>query len=348
VQTPKSQTVIFLALVLIVTVAFLYLMKPFIYAVFWAVILAGLLMPVYKKVEKKLHTPTLSATIVLVSICLMFILPFVFLVSMLLKESVDIYQGMSDNNSQVNVYIQKFVELVKHNPYSDSLHLDDAALTEKISQLSKSVAGYVLVTLKSFTENTLQFFVQLGVMLYALFYFVRDGEKFLNAILRLLPLGQGRDRILLTHFQKTATATLKVTLIIGGIQGLLGGLLFLFTGVQGAVLWGAVMIITAVIPVVGCALVWAPAGIFLMITGQFWAGVFILAFGTLVISMVDHFLRPILLGKDVSMHPLLIFLSTMGGIIVYGFSGFIIGPIIMSMAMAVWHMYEEYYLKEIV
>lgn len=347
-QTPKSQTVLFFAIMLIVTVALFYLMKPFIYAIFWAVILAGLFMPVYNQVLKKLYNPTLSGTIVLVFICLIFILPFVFIISMLLKESMDIYQGMSDESSQITVYVRKFSELIKHNPYTDSLHLDDAALTEKISQLSKSVAGYILETLKSFTQDTLQFMVQLGVMLYALFYFIRDGEEFLDSILRLLPLGQGRDRLLLAHFQKTANSTLKVTLIIGGIQGLLGGLLFLFTGIQGAVLWGVVMIITAVIPVVGCALVWAPAGLFMMITGHLWTGIFILAFGSMVISMVDHFLRPILLGKDVSMHPLLIFLSTMGGIIVFGFSGFIIGPIIMSMAMAVWHMYEEYYLKEIV
>jgi len=261
---------------------------------------------------------------------------------------MDIYQGISNENSQISIYVRKLAELIKHNPYTDSLHLDDAALTEKITELSKSVAGYVFDNLKSFTQNTLQFMVQLGVMLYALFYFIRDGEKFLETVLHLLPLENDRDRILLARFQKTANATLKVTLIIGGIQGMLGGLLFVFTGIQGAILWGVVMVITAVIPVVGCALVWAPAGILMMITGHLWAGLFILAFGSLVISMVDHFLRPILLGKDVSMHPLLIFLSTMGGIIVFGFTGFIIGPIIMSMAMTVWNMYEEYYLKEIV
>ena len=347
-KTLKSQTIFFFAIMLIVTIAFFYIMKPFIYAVFWAIILAGLFTPVYKKVENKLHRPTASATIVLILICLISILPFVFIVSLLLKESMDLYQGLSNDNSQINVSIQKLVQLIKHNPYTDSLHLDDAALTERVTQLSKDAAGYFFENLKSYTQNTLQFIVQLGVMLYALFYFIRDGEKFLDSILRFLPFGQGRDRLLLSHFQKTANSTLKVTLIIGGIQGVLGALLFVFTGIQGAILWGLVMIITAVIPVVGCALVWAPAGIMMMITGNFWTGIFILAFGSLVISMVDHFLRPILLGKDVSMHPLFVFLSTMGGLIVFGFSGFIIGPIIMSLALAVWHMYEEYYLKEIV
>ena len=347
-QKPKAQTVLFFLILLIVTVAVFFIMKPFIYAILWAVILAGLFMPVYKKVEKKLHRPSLSATIVLILICLIFILPFGFIISLLLKESMDIYQGLTTDNSQVNAYVQKLLELIKHNPYTDSLQLDDDALTGKIMELSKGIAGYFFESLKSFTQNTLQFIVQLGVMIYALFYFIRDGEKFLDSILALLPLEQDRDKILLAHFQETANATLKVTLIIGGIQGVLGGLLFLFTGIQGAILWGAVMIITAVIPVVGCALIWVPAGLLMMVTGHLWTGVFILAFGSLVISMVDHFLRPILLGKDVSMHPLLIFLSTMGGIIVFGFTGFIFGPIIMSLALAVWHMYEEYYLREIV
>ena len=347
-QRPKAQTVLFFAIMLAVTIAAFLIMKPFIYALFWAVILAGLFMPVYRKVEKKLHHPTLSATLVLILICLIFILPFGFIISLLLKESMGLYQGISNDNSQINVYVQKLMDLIKHNPYTDSLHLDDAALTEKITEISKSVAGYFFESLKSFTQNTLQFFVQVGVMLYALFYFIRDGAKFRDEILRLLPLEDDRDRILLAHFQKTANSTLKVTLIIGGIQGLLGGLLFLLTGIEGAILWGVVMIITAVIPVVGCALIWVPAGIFMMITGHLWTGIFILAFGALVISMVDHFLRPILLGKDVSMHPLLIFLSTMGGIIVFGFTGFIIGPIIMSLATAVWQMYEDYYLKDIV
>lgn len=347
-QKTKEQTVLFFLIMLAVTVAVIFMMRPFIYAILWAVILAGLFTPVYRKLESKLHRPSLSATLVLVLICLIFILPFGFIISLLFKESMAIYQGMSNDNSQINSYVQKFMDFVKHNPYTDSLHLDDAALGQKISDLSKSVAGYFFESLKSFTQNTLQFLVQLGVMIYVLFYFIRDGEKFREAIVRLLPLEEHREKMLLAHFQKTANATLKVTLIIGGIQGILGGLLFLFTGIQGAILWGVVMIITAVIPVVGCALVWAPAGVIMIVIGHVWTGIFILAFGALVISMVDHFLRPILLGKDVSMHPLLIFLSTMGGIIIFGFTGFIIGPIIMSLAMAVWQMYEEYYLKEIV
>jgi len=260
---------------------------------------------------------------------------------------MDIYQSLLSDSSPINAHVERFTEKIKHNPFTDSLHLDEAVLSAKLSELSQSVAGYFLDNLKSLTQNTVQFIFQMGVMLYALFYFIRDGESFLRSVLRLLPMEKGREEILLAHFQKTANSTLKVTLIIGGIQGVLGGLLFFIVGIKGAILWGVIMIITAVIPVVGCALIWVPAGVLMIFTGNFWTGIFIFAFGSLVISMVDHFLRPILLGKDVSLHPLLIFLSTMGGIVVFGFTGFIVGPIIMSLAVAVWRMYEEYYISEI-
>jgi predicted PurR-regulated permease PerM len=122
----------------------------------------------------------------------------------------------------------------------------------------------------------------------------------------------------------------------------LGGIIFLITDIEGAVIWGLLMIIMAVVPVVGCSIIWGPAGILMLLSGQIWEGVLILASGILVISMVDNLLRPILIGKDVEMHPLLIFLSSLGGIVLFGFSGFVIGPIITSMLLAIWTMYEEF------
>jgi predicted PurR-regulated permease PerM len=103
------------------------------------------------------------------------------------------------------------------------------------------------------------------------------------------------------------------------------------------------MIFTAIVPVVGCSIIWVPAGVIMLITGHFWKGMIIFAFGVLVISMVDHFLRPILIGRDVQMHPLMVFLSTLGGLSLFGFSGFIIGPIVASLLLAIWAMYEEFY-----
>jgi predicted PurR-regulated permease PerM len=108
-------------------------------------------------------------------------------------------------------------------------------------------------------------------------------------------------------------------------------------------MWGLVMIFTAIVPVVGCSIIWAPAGVIMMIMGHMTKGIIILLFGVLVISMVDHFLRPILIGRDVQVHSLMVFLSTLGGLSLFGFSGFIIGPIIASLLLAIRAMYEEFY-----
>jgi predicted PurR-regulated permease PerM len=126
----------------------------------------------------------------------------------------------------------------------------------------------------------------------------------------------------------------------------LGGIVFFITGIEGALIWGLLMIIMAVVPVVGCSIIWGPAGILMLLTGHIWEGILILAFGVLVISTIDNLLRPILIGKDVEMHPLLIFLSTLGGIVLFGFSGFVIGPIIASMMLAIWEMYDEFFRKD--
>jgi predicted PurR-regulated permease PerM len=187
--------------------------------------------------------------------------------------------------------------------------------------------------------------VKLAIMLYALFFFVRDGHKFLEMAMRICPLGRGRERILYERFLITARSTLKVTLIIGGVQGLLGGIVFFIAGIKGALIWGLLMILMAVVPVVGCSIIWVPAGLLMLLSGHIWEGILILAFGFLVISTVDNVFRPILIGKDVEMHPLLIFLSTLGGIVLFGFSGFVIGPIITAMLIAIWEMYDEFYRK---
>jgi predicted PurR-regulated permease PerM len=125
-------------------------------------------------------------------------------------------------------------------------------------------------------------------------------------------------------------------LIIGGLQGLLGATLFFFLGIDGALTWGVVMTLMSIVPGVGSSIVWVPAALIMLFTGHYWEGITILAVGALVISMVDNLLRPVLLGKDIQMHPLLIFLSTLGGIMLFGISGFVLGPMIIAFSMTAW------------
>jgi predicted PurR-regulated permease PerM len=223
------------------------------------------------------------------------------------------------------------------------LHVDEKFWTEKFSEIARSISNYIFINLKALTQNTLVFIVQFAVMLYTLFFFIRDGDKFLGMVMRVFSLGQEREKVLYEQFVATTRATLKVTLIIGGLQGSMGGLIFWVTGIEGALLWGVVMVLMSIVPVVGCSVIWVPASVIMLLTGHIWKGILILAFGVIVISVVDNLLRPVLLGRDVQMHPLLIFLSTLGGLSLFGFSGFVIGPIIASLLLAIWAMYDQFY-----
>jgi len=183
-------------------------------------------------------------------------------------------------------------------------------------------------------------------MLYCLFYFLRDGDHLIDIISHYLPVDQRHINTFTSEFLVTAKATLKFTFVIGGIQGLLGGLIFYITGIESALVWGVLMVGFSIVPAIGSAIIWAPVGIIMLLLGHIWQGIAILVFGAVVISLVDNLLRPILLGKDIQMHPLLIFLSTLGGIAVFGFSGFVLGPVIASFFLAIWKIFPELYAEE--
>lgn len=140
---------------------------------------------------------------------------------------------------------------------------------------------------------------------------------------------------------------MKGTFIIGIVQGTLGGLLFWAVGIKGAVIWGSLMTVLSIIPAVGSFLVWFPAGVILLFTGHIWQGVVVLVVGTAIISLVDNLLRPPLVGKDTEMPDVLVLLSTLGGLSLFGISGFIIGPIIAAFFLSMWNMFEEEHRKEL-
>lgn len=340
-NSEKSRHIAFYVLLGMATLLFLYLMKPFFFSIFWAAVIATIFSPAHQYLCKKVKSPSLSATIVLLMIMLIIILPAGVIGSLLLNESLELYNALDVNSVSIEQQIQDISKKITANPYLSRLHIDMAFLTDNLAAEAKNIANFIIYNLRDLTQNTIVFAVNFAIMLYTLFFFIRDGDKFVRMIMKLLPLEQAREALILERFSSTARATLKVTLIIGGIQGILGGLVFFLTGVKGALTWGTLMVFTSIVPAIGCSLVWAPAGIVMVMIGHFWQGMIILAFGIIVISHVDTFLRPLLLGHDVQMHTLLIFLSTLGGLALFGISGFVIGPVITSLVQTFWEMHDE-------
>jgi predicted PurR-regulated permease PerM len=343
----KIRNYLFLGLLLIVTVGFLSTVKVFAYPIFWAMVIAAIFYPAYNWMNKKLKHPDLSSTITLVAVFLVIVIPFSVIGTLVIKQSVDLYTSINGNRGQIIQTVQNATHWIKNNPLTKQLNFDDSFWIEKFSQLTQKVTTFLIDSATSFTQDSVTFVVMFIIMFYTLFFFLRDGEKFLRKLMHLCPLGDRYEQKLYDRFTSTARATIKGNLILGAIQGGLGVLLFSLTGVPGALIWGIIMMLFCIIPGLGSFIVWFPTGLITLLAGNTWQGITILLVGALLISTIDNFLRPILVGRDIQMHPLLVLFSTLGGIVVFGASGFIIGPIIAALFMAFWDMYEEYYRDEL-
>jgi predicted PurR-regulated permease PerM len=339
----KTHNILFFISLTFITVLFLYLLRPFFYPIFWAAVFASLFRPLYTRLARKAGSPNLAAAITLLAIVVIILLPLTLIGTLLVNESFHIYTSLSGDHSPIREFVDGIPDLIMKNPYVKRLHIDEAMLASKFSDFARDITNFIFNSFKGMTQNTVMFAAMFLVMLYALFFFIRDGEWFLQKAAHLFPLGEKREQMIYERFTSAARATLKGTLIIAFLQGSLGGLLFFAVGIEGALIWWVLMVFLAVIPGVGCSIVWFPAGLVMLFTSHIWEGVTIFIVGVFVISSVDNFLRPILVGRDIQMHPLLILFSTLGGIALFGFSGVVIGPIITALLFSLWEMAGSYF-----
>jgi predicted PurR-regulated permease PerM len=342
-QTFTSQNIIFFILLAIITGVLAYVLQPFFFAVFWAILIASVFAPLYKFINKKITNPTLCASLTMVCIVFCLIVPVVLLIDLLVMEIIDIYQSFNSYSSSWMGTFSEALKALSKKPIFAKLHWNQAFLINKSQEVFKILTNYVFNHISEFTQNTILVVIQFAVMLYSLFFFLRDGGKLATTIKENIPVDNKHLDHFIRQFLTTAKASLKFTFIIGGIQGFLGGLIFYITGIERALIWGVLMFALSIVPAIGCTIIWATAGIIMLLLGNIWQGVTILLFGALVISSVDNLLRPVLLGRDTQMHSLLIFLSTLGGIAAFGFSGFILGPVIASLFLAAWQLFPEIY-----
>jgi predicted PurR-regulated permease PerM len=178
-------------------------------------------------------------------------------------------------------------------------------------------------------------------MLYLLFFLLRDGAALARRIHESVPLEADIKHDLSVKFVTVIRATVKGNVLVAVLQGALGGLIFWLLGIHAPVLWGTLMAFLSLLPAVGAALVWVPVAIYFLVTGAIWQGLALIAFGVLVIGLVDNILRPVLVGKDTKMPDYVVLVSTLGGMSLFGLNGFVIGPVVAAMFMAVWHLFAK-------
>jgi predicted PurR-regulated permease PerM len=228
--------------------------------------------------------------------------------------------------------VQRFPALVKYMPSQEQM-------LEQVGNVAKTTGAFLVGFASRMTATTAAFLVNLFVMLYAMFFFFRDGHKILERIFYYTPLSDEDETRMLAQFASITRATVKGTLVIGIIQGALAGIAFWVAGIEGAALWGTIMTILSIIPGIGAALVWVPVVIILYVTGQYLTATLLAAWCAAVVGTVDNFLRPVLVGRDAKMPDLLILIGTLGGLFLFGPIGFIVGPIVCGLFLTVWDIY---------
>lgn len=330
----------FLALLIGVGTVVYFIFEPFLTAIIAAAILTALFKGTYHRFEKWLHGHRgWSAFFTCLVAIIVIVTPVFSVLSLAIGEANSLYHTLGQESS-IERAIDTGIRVVRGLPYSEvifgSQTLDQAQVMDDVKQLGQSALGLLQAAYQGITG----FIFWVFVMFFTLFYFLIDGKRALRALMDLSPLRDEHDKLLIRKFISISRATLKGTLVVGIVQGFLGGLAFWVAGIPSPAIWGFVMVLFSVIPMVGTGIVWLPAGVIMIALGHIWEGIFIISVGAGVISVIDNILRPKLVGKDTEMHPLLVFFATLGGLSLFGLSGFVIGPIIVALFMALSEIYS--------
>jgi predicted PurR-regulated permease PerM len=290
------------------------------------------------KVIFKGHRHFASVTTLLLMIVVVLI-PLLLLIGVVVAQAIDVGQAVTPWIKENLEQPDKISEYLQHLPFYDQLLPYREVILEKAGKIVGTISKWIVGGLSQATLGTANFLFMSLVFLYTMYFFQMDGDRLIRKILYYLPLNSDDENLMLEKFTSVTRATIKGTMLIGILQGGLAGGAFAVAGLDNAVFWGTVMAVLSIIPSVGSALVWIPAGIILIAHGETAAGVGLLVFCGVVVGSLDNVLRPILVGKDTKMHELMIFFSTLGGIMMFGITGIFIGPLIASLFVTIWELY---------
>jgi len=329
---------LFLLLLVLAGAAVFFIFLPFLTAILVAMILAVLFHRANLFLRKTLFRSRIAAaTLICLLVATLIVTPVSIVIGFAINEANSLY-----SSEQSGVLIGKGLESLRQSPFLHTV-FPGGDLSTRFSESIRAVSSGIVGILAAAYQGVIQFALWLFVLFFTLFYFLVDGEGILRYAKRFSPLQDEQDVHLFQRFISISRAMVKGTFVVGIVQGMLAGIAFTIAGVPSPVMLGIIVSFASLIPGVGTALVWVPTGVILIALGSVWQGVFVLSFGLGVISMIDNILRPKLVGRDTEMHPLLIFFATLGGISLFGLTGLLIGPIVVSLFFALADIYSEEY-----
>ncbi|HEM47430.1 MAG TPA: AI-2E family transporter [Alphaproteobacteria bacterium] len=330
-----------LLLVVGISLAFLAMIQGFLTALLLAAISTALCQPLHRRLVALLRgRVALASAITLVTVLVVIIGPLLTFFGIVAAQAVEI-------TGAVRPWVEEQVSRSREGPLAQLVELPDflvpyeAELYARAGELATRFGQFLFDSVAAATRGTANFLFMLFIMLYAMFFFLRDGPAILDRILYYMPLESHDELRMVEKFVSVTRATLKGSLVIGVVQGALAGGAFAVIGIQGAAFWGTVMAVLSIIPGVGTALIWVPAAAWLFAEGRPGAAAGLTVWCMAVVGTADNLLRPALVGRDTQMSDLLIMLSTLGGLLLLGPVGLLIGPILAALFVTVWELYAE-------
>ncbi|MFO6425333.1 AI-2E family transporter [Motilimonas sp. KMU-193] len=322
------------------------LISPYIEPVIIALLFSMLCQPIHHWINQKLKgRENIAAGLTCTLITCLILLPMFFVFLAILNQAVSYSKSVLD-------WIQAGgIEQLLGHPWVSQVLIfakqwlpvdvfDSAKINEDIMALASTSGKKALSLSAQFAGSISSFIFSFLLMLFVLFFTLRDHHKLTEFLRHAVPLSRSQEDTLIDEIQLVSKSALLGSFLTALCQGIVGGIGFWIVGIPG-LFWGTIMAFASLIPVVGTALVWLPAALFLLLTGEWQWATFLVVWGVLVVGSIDNFLRPVLMNNISSMNTLVIFLSLMGGIHAFGLMGLIYGPIIIATTFVLFHLYEK-------
>lgn len=329
--------------------AFFWVVRFFLVPVAVAATLSSIFYPLYKYVNKKFKDRQgLSSIVTTLFLFAGLLLPLVLIGNLVSEQAVELYHNMQKLVEKIIEEGEKgIIGDIKRSDFLMWLRFQDIELENILQQSLQAIGSATAKVINTMSKGVLRFVTNILIIFFTMFYFFRDGHKVVNKLKDISPMNEKYEQAVINRFGQISGATIKGTLLVGLTQGAIGGVTFLVLSIESWLLWGVVMVILSIVPLVGAYVVMVPAGIFQLLVGNIVKGIVILVMGTVVIGSVDNLMRPRLVGKGAKMHDLVIFFSTLGGLAVFGPLGFIVGPLIAAMFQSILEIYTVEFKGEL-
>jgi len=329
----------FIILLTAVSLLFATLIIDFILPIFWAIVLAILFSPINQYLRDKINKPALTSLCTIVLNSLLVLAPFFFIMTAVADETLTIVREIETGEINLEKFLISISQLLPAlTERLNTLGYDTNALIGQVNNIVLGTSQYALSLIMSIGENILRFMLLAFVMIYLLFFFLKDGDQIITKCVNAFPLENNQERFLIEKFKNVTKATVKGTIVVGVVQGIIGGVIFALLDIKAAVLWGVLMAFFSILPSIGTAIIWFPAACILFFSGAWLKALILLLVGVFIIGLIDNFLRPYLVGKETKLPDYLILLTTLGGVSLVGLSGFVIGPIIAALFITLWSL----------